>query len=204
MADRSPVGIEAAVSVCLSSLPSCSAIDARRPNTPPPGTIAGSERILVSRFDRYSGSCCASDDISCTTIAAKPSNATKAITTVSVTAATLGKCHRSSRRTTGANKKLKRIASVIGTMTSRAKYKNATTDPTVRQVNTPKKAEEVGEDRRAFGGWSATLIAPFRLCGASIIYHSASTVHAAGARRWAESRLRRTQAANGKWFRADG
>jgi hypothetical protein len=37
---------------------------------------------LVSRFERYSGSCCASEDISCTTTAVKPINARNAISTV--------------------------------------------------------------------------------------------------------------------------
>ena len=71
-------------------------------------------------------------------IATKPSMARNAISTVSVTAGTLPMCNRRSQRTANANRKLSRTASAIGTMTSRANYKNATTNPVARTVSTPK------------------------------------------------------------------
>jgi hypothetical protein len=140
---RSSADLEILVSDCFSSRPSSWTIDVARRKTPPPGTAPGSERILASMLERYSGSCCASEDSSCTTTAANPSMARNAISTVRVTAATLPICNRRSQRTAGANRKLNRTASAIGTMTSRAKYRNATTSPVVRTVSTPKSPEGI-------------------------------------------------------------
>jgi len=137
-AERPGADMELWLSHCFSSLPSSWTIDVARRKAPPPGTAPGSERILASRFERYSGSCFASEGISCTTMATNPSMARKAISTVRVTAVTLPRCPRRSQRTAGANRKLSRTASAIGTMTSRAKYKNATTNPVARTVSTPK------------------------------------------------------------------
>ena len=145
MAERSPADAEISVSDCFSSLPSSWTIDVARRHTPAPGTAPGSERILASRFERYSGSCSASEDISCTTTALNPIIARNAINTVNVTAVTLPICHRRSQRTAGASRKLSRIARAIGTMTSRAKYKNATTNPTVSRISTPEKPEGIWE-----------------------------------------------------------
>jgi len=69
--------------------------------------------------------------------------ARNAISTVNVTAVTLPRCHRRSQRTAGASRKLSIIASAIGTMTSRAKYKSATTNPTVSRTSTPKKPDGI-------------------------------------------------------------
>jgi len=148
VAERSPAEVEISVSDCFSSLPSSWTIDVARRSTPAPGTAPGSERILVSRFERYAGSCCASEDTSCRMTAVKPIMARNAISTVKETAVTLPICHRRSPRTAGASRKLSRIARAIGTMRSRARYKNATTNPTVNRIGTPKKPEGIWEAPR--------------------------------------------------------
>src|SRR6266446_677375 len=89
--------------------------------TAPPGTSSGSERTLASRLYLFSGKSRASDEISYTTTAAKPKIMKKATSTVTATAVTLPIRQRQSARTAGDNRKLKSIASVIGTTTSRVK-----------------------------------------------------------------------------------
>jgi hypothetical protein len=94
-----------------------------RLKTVPLGTSSGRERGLALMLYLFSGRSRASYEISFTTTAANPQIIKKATSTVRATAVTLPICRRRSARTAGDDRKLKRIASVIGTTTSRAKVK---------------------------------------------------------------------------------